>query len=368
MISNNPYAQDNTKNVQQIISADNGQFYENYLNEVEKLEDKNKKRKGPSLQWIVEHEPITGPFLPFVGVSSLCKALSDYDSGLLLIAGHANAGKSTFMVHTMMDLIFNPLNTDLVVIDLSLDDPMGKRWEQYVANRSGLCYSDIHQMGAMSPYVVKSYYHARDSILEMIKQGRFWPLNAYHSIRDVKGDYRTMNIGTYTSFERLLKGAREKFPNPDTKIVIFVDAWQDVKLSATEMYQIDEYIRELAQLAHKLEIMIVGSAHFRKLGAKSEPEPEDIRGSLEVHYAASATFILRNDYKENPDNFLRAEEDDFTGPIIRLEVPKNKVSIEDRTMFYGLESGRCQLYPFTSSQYAKYVDSWETLKKDRRKR
>lgn len=363
-MSKNPFSDSGSRNIHDLINDKNA-FFSSFKESLDKTEEKNRSRTGPDLQWIKEFDRVETTFTPHIGVPHLTKALSDFDSGMVLLAGQSNAGKTSFMIQCMMDMIRDPYNTDIVVVDISLDDPFPKRFEQFIANRTGLTYSKIHQLGSLFGEELDIYEKAKEDLLEYVASGVFWPFSAYQDIK--KGDkIFNVSIGNYPSLEAMMYAFRDKYPSK--KIVFFLDAWQDIDLATDSIDEIDAYIKKVKQLADKLEIKLFGSAHFKKIPANTMPSPEDIRGSKELVYSASCILVLRNDYKENAgEECLLYTENEQSCPLIRIEIPKNKTSAEDRTCFYALLSGTCKIIPMNYHNYIKYSNIWRELVAERKK-
>lgn len=350
--------------VPETLFNDWANFSNHFIKKTEEIKKSLGKRSGPNIKWLKEKENDSKLAFPkpdfSTGICTLSRRLTDFESGVGVIAGEPNFGKSTLLVNMALQSL--QLNEDLIVVDVSLDDPGKKRYIQYMAAITGMFYQEISTDPALlTANQLVSKEAAHNTIQELYKSGRLWTFESWEDIKLKSGSSRTLQVNEFETLFTLMSHIRKFFPTK--KIVFFIDAWNNLDYSSGKGFndtaQQSYYVDLLKAESSKYEIMSIISAHLRKTNNK-KPQLEDIMGPKRLEYANDWTFILRNEWKENwADDPLTYEVGDEMFPMLILEPGKNKVSAWNDPCFYGLLSGSCGIYPLSKqeyiSTYAKYI-------------
>jgi hypothetical protein len=341
--------------------------FQKHLNSFEKriveIEKTTFSRQGPHIIWMREKEDDTRLTFPDkthfkTGIPTWSRSFNDYDEGIALLAGLPNASKSTILINLYLGALAS--NEDLVIIDYSLDDPLKKRYGQYVACLSGLPYQKIYSAGTMTDEELEIYNAARKQLLEYIKSGRLVIITAAEEIEVKSKEFFLCPTQAFDSMLATIESIRKLFPN--TKNILGIDSWHDLDVGGNEYGKIESLINELKTASKSFSTNILVSAHTRKGDVKSKGaiRTDDIKGSGALNYASVWTGLVRNEYKET--NSIDAPIFEWQGeyhPVVRIEVPKSKVSSWDNVpLFYGLVSNRCLLVPFERDQYMRFYNRW----------
>jgi len=330
-----------------------------YKTVIEKLGN----RTGPNVQWIKEYEDDTKMRVPnrnFTdGIPTFNQVASDYTEGLCFVGGRANAGKSTFLINLQKGALEN--NDNVVIIDLSLDDPPKKRYQQYIAAISGLRYTEVANPAMLDPRKQDILEKARNQFFDWLKSGR---LISLHNIEKFS-EGKQLNLRDYRTQVHLMRKIREVFP--DSKIALFVDAWNNVDITAgrpgSEILQGNEALNYLKGGSEDNEIMGFYSAHIRKTTEK-RITIQDIKGTSNIEYDAVLALILRNEQRENQlDEPLVYEMNDNEIPILTIDVSKNKSSDWDYPLFHPANTGACQLFTLNPLEYRQIYDVYRGKRK-----
>lgn len=293
------------------------------------------------------------------GIPTFDQTLNDYASGILCLAGRANAGKSTAFVSTMTGVLEN--NPDAIVLDFSFDDPPRKRLQQIVANISGLRFIDIAQVSNLKSVKAGMYEEARGKFFNWISSGRLVPLS---HVENVPNKAR-VNVRDFNVIIRKMKTYRASFPNK--KLVFFVDGWNNLDTGSlkgySELQLYNEMLKRLQAASEEFEVKLWLSSHLRK-SLEKRPSVQDIKGTSNMEFDAVSIMIARNEYRENSlsDPLMWEDEAGDLHPILTLEVHKTKVSEWDYPLFMILNSGSCRMTPIPPVSYTSYYELWKGRK------
>lgn len=335
------------------------------VNKFEKVRSKIKESKvnKPHMRWMESHENdsiIRSPVKGFKdGIPTIDQVFNDYVSGISCVAGRANAGKSTYIVSCISGIL--ELNNDTIVLDFSFDDPPRKRYQQLVANLSGLKFIDIAQAGLLQGVKKEMYEEADNKLFNWFKEGRLVSLEH----QEMLPSGQRLSVRDFTTVIHAIVKWRKAYPN--IKIVAFVDAWNNLDTGSirglSELQTHNEMLKRLQNCAEDNEVKLCLSAHFRKTQEK-RPSIQDIKGTSDMEFNAVSVLIARNEYKENflTDPLMWEDENGNEFPILVLENHKTKVSEWEYPLFMILKSASCQLIPINPFEYTTYLEAWRGRK------
>jgi hypothetical protein len=340
-------------------------------NSIKKLETAIKslgKRSGPYITWLKEKEDDSKlrvcDYALKNGIPTFSAALNDLEEGLACLAGKPNCGKSTILVNMMMQAC--QLNDDILILDISLDDPYKKRFEQYIASLTGLYYQEITTKTNLSDEKIKLKKEAESQLIEWYRADK---LRTIEAIERYEEDDITITRHYREPEEifRLMREVRTQYP--DKKIVVFLDAWNNLDMTkaraSSDLSQANYYLSKFQEESNKLGIVVMLSAHLRKPEkGRRRPGLEDIKGTSDMAYNVVWAGIVINELRENAiKDPLVFKEGDKLYPIVVIEVVKTKVSTWDLPLMYVLKSGQCGLLPLHRYQYEDYKEIYTGIRK-----
>lgn len=327
-----------------------------FLNKLRTARDNMGKRKGPATIWLRENEPVD--IIPpqeydlSNGIPTMSRSLADFEQGIAILTGLPNSGKSTLMMN--MELQSLELNPDLICVDLSFDDPVEKRYQQWMAARTGLYYQDISSDTDLAPNLVAKKEAAHAWLESMVQAER---LHIYSAVDTFQGKDKSSIEVEFLKISNVMKlMSRMRRRYPDKPIAMFVDSWNDLDLQAgrtdSEVQAADAAAKRLKQKAEATSIRLWISAHLRKTQGR-EPALEDLKGSGYLAYAAVWVGIVRNEYRENSMNDpLMYQFGNKLVPMLTVRPgTKNKVSTWDMPLYYGFLAGQGTIIPLTREEY-----------------
>jgi len=327
-----------------------------FLKKLTKTQSQLGKRKGPNVIWLKEHEDdskLAYPDPKFKdGIPTLSRSLNDFEEGIAVLAGKANSGKSTLIVNMILDSL--ELNPDLMVLDFSFDDPMRKRYQQYIASRTGMLYQEITTDSNLSPIKLKAKENADALISSYYENDR---LRTYEAVEFFENEDGTpgmpVAIRKFDNIFRIFEAARKQYP--DRKIVAFIDALNNLDASGkgdSDLNQLNFRLDQLQEKSQTYGIMCFVSAHMRK-STERRAGIDDVKGTTNLGYNAVWVGIVRNEYRENlyKEPLMYEDLNGKCYPIITIEIHKTKVSGWDYDLFYGLKSTSCGILSLERHEY-----------------
>lgn len=338
-------------------------------NSINKLTEAKKNlgnREGPNVIWLRENEDDTKlriwDYSLKNGTPTLSQSLNDWEEGLACLAGKPNMGKSTILVNMMMGAL--QLQDDIIIVDISLDDPYKKRYQQYVACMTGLYYQEITTKTTLTEQKARLKEEAENKLFDWYTNDRLRTIEAFE--RDITED----NIEILRHFRepeeifRLMRELRAEYPNK--KIAFFIDAWNNLDFSkakgASDISQANYYLARFQEFANDLGIMVMLSAHLRKIDGKGKPTLEDIKGTSDMSYNVVWAGIVVNQLKERTlKKPLVHHEDGKLLPVVAIEIAKTKTSTVEGELLYVLDSGKCGLKPLNKLEYENYRDKYRGI-------
>lgn len=340
--------------------------------QLERLKDTTSRlgtRTGPNIIWLKENENdkvLRMPYKDFrEGINTLSASLGDLAKGLAIIGGLPNQGKSTILTNMQSGSL--RLNDDVMVLDFTLDDDFDKRFQQHVACLSGLTYQQITTKSNLTDAQVKAKDDAIDQIATWFKEDRIRFYEPIQQVYNGQGKLIDVNYRSLPNILTAISAARATYP--ERKIVVTIDAWNNIQLqapsgNATEIATVNEQLGKFKAKIESLGVVVLVSAHLRKGTAGGEPSIEDLKGTSDLAYNNLWTGIVINAFKSGDDNPPMWEDENGRElPVIRIMVPKSKVSAWTYPLIYALDDSRCRLVPLSRLDYSHFYSEMFDKKK-----
>lgn len=282
----------------------------------------------------------------------------DHPQKLYITDNFIPTHNSTLLTNMMLHSA--QLNDDLLVVDVSLDDSLKKRYQQYIASLTGLYYQEITSSTELPDSKSRAKQQAHDLIVDLYKSNKLITLEDRETYKDSEGTQRSINMRKFDHLFKVMASLRKA--NPNKKIAFFIDAWNNLDYSfgkgGNDLAQTNYCLELLKGESQSLNVMVMVSAHLRKTENK-RPGLQDLKGTSNAAYDAVWAAIVRNEYRENAyKEPLMFSENGKKYPVISVEIVKSKVSAWDMPLFYGLKAGQCQVIPFLPSIYQGYYDTY----------
>ena len=262
------------------------------------------------------------------------KKMEGLESGMYLIAGESNSGKSALLMNLLYDYCtFN--ENDLFGIYFALDDTRQELIPRLISMKKGIpisvCskpsrFQERIDRGEEGSSVFMEYMEKRQEGIQMLK--------------DQRGHFKIEDANKITCGEQILDYLKKLKIYLDTnapgrKIIAAIDSVSDVEFAdpifsrMNDKQKGDFVAKTLKKWSVELDIPIFGSVHLRKIEQNRRPTIADLKDSGRWVYEASWVGLVYNDVSRNKQSATIYDSDTNTGekmPILELDWAKNKKS------------------------------------------
>lgn len=278
------------------------------------------------------------------GFESLNQAYEGLNTGIHLVGGQSNTGKSAFMLY-LAQAIANAnrelsarITKKAYCIYFSLDDTNNELIPRLVAIDQKI------KINAVS--FPKKYEHNKE-VMEKREQG-------FENLKENVKYIGMQDANEGSSIEYIVETCKdlqiqldEMEPNVYT-LVIIIDNFHDIDVDAkgyTEDNARYDFITDkLMKLAYDLDSPIICSAEFKKISGGRRPQRDDIRSSGKISYASKNIMLCHNDYSirqeqagvfwELTDQSEFGEETTKKMPVWEVQIDKNKFGSQKGRLFW----------------------------------
>lgn len=264
------------------------------------------------------------------GFDSFNKAFEGLNTGVHLVAGASNVGKSGIMMQMGWNIAKN--NREITeqkpkkafVIYFSLDDSNNELLPRLVA---------IDQTIPINAVRFPKKYKDNQHYMNKREQG-------FQNLKDSVMHIHMMDVNEGSDIEHI-EETTERYAtellkiDENYQIVVMIDNFHDVTVrdmrpGADDKAKYDYIADQLSRIASKFDCPIICTAEFRKLNGTRRPTLDDIRESVKIVYEAKAILLCYNEvglrgqqagvYWEDSD---KADEKQ---PVFEVQIGKNKFS------------------------------------------
>lgn len=263
------------------------------------------------------------------------------ESGLYMIAGESNGGKTALVQALFLDYALYEPNK-LFGIYFSLDDTRNELIPRIIAAHEHIPisvgskpqrYMNMLEQGLEGSGIYQEWLDKRDNALEWLKS--------------TKECFKIEDSNKITCGEQIIDYLRKvkiylETHAPDKKMIVAIDSMSDIRFISknfkSDKERNDYIARTVKEWTVELDIPIFGTLHLRKIEQNRRPNIADVKESGEYAYEASFLGIIYNDVSRNKQAATIYQSDPDTGeklPIIELDWAKNKKSsFKNRTYHY----------------------------------
>ncbi|MFE4029316.1 DnaB-like helicase C-terminal domain-containing protein [Priestia sp. YIM B13551] len=272
------------------------------------------------------------------GYESLNKAFEGLNTGVHLVAGQSNIGKSSFMLQLAWQVSqANQTPTKerprkAFVLYFSLDDSNNELLPRLVAIDQRI---PINVVRFPKKYQDNSTYMKKraEGVIKLKQSVDFINMQDVNNGSDIEYIQETMEA----YHVELMK------VDPSYQLVVFIDNFHDITIgdeklrSKTGGEKYDHIADLLTKIATKYDCPIVCTAEFRKLNGNRRPTVDDIRESVKILYEAKAVLLCYNEVsirgQQATVHWMRADNPNKQ-PVYEVHVGKNKYSSFKGRMFF----------------------------------
>lgn len=262
------------------------------------------------------------------GFPQMNDAFEGLTTGLFLVAGPPNAGKSAMMLQLSWQITqANP--EKVVCVYFTLDDNTNDILPRIISLDQKIPINSVSRP--------KRYEH-----LEEVMARRTLGLNR---LKESAGWFNMIDSSSGSSLEFIENTVdyfHSQIQHYGLQLVVFIDNFHDITVE-NPIYAKDnnmkyDYIADrLSKMCTKYDIPILCTAELRKLNGNRRPVVDDIRETVKIAYEAKAILLCYNEVGirgENAEVFYNRPGKTDKYPVLEIHVGKNKQSSFKGRIFY----------------------------------
>ncbi|UOE58219.1 DnaB-like helicase C-terminal domain-containing protein [Cytobacillus oceanisediminis] len=264
------------------------------------------------------------------GFDSLNKAFEGLNTGVHLVGGQSNIGKSSFM----MQLAWQVAQANRIpskerprkafVLYFSLDDNNNELLPRFVAIDQRI---PINVVRFPKKYQDNATYMEKRSI-------------GVERLKDSADFINIVDVNNGSDIEYIEKTMEEyhvelQKVDPAYQLVVFIDNFHDITIGDEKLRaktggeKYDHIADSLTKIATRYDCPIVCTAEFRKLNGNRRPTVEDLRDSVKILYEAKAVMLCYNEVslrgQQATVNWMRSDNPNKQA-VYEVQIGKNKFS------------------------------------------
>ncbi|MEX3713389.1 DnaB-like helicase C-terminal domain-containing protein [Cytobacillus horneckiae] len=264
------------------------------------------------------------------GFDSLNIAFEGLNTGVHLIGGQSNIGKSSFMLQLAWQIsqsnqqVTAERPRKAFVLYFSLDDNNNELLPRLVAIDQRI---PINVVRFPKKYQDNSTYMQKraEGVIKLRQSVDFINMQDVNMGSDIEYIQETME-SYHVELQKV---------DPDYQLVVFIDNFHDITIGDEKLRgktggeKYDHIADQLTKTATKYDCPIVCTAEFRKLNGNRRPTTEDLRDSIKILYEAKAVMLCYNEVslrgQQATVHWMR-QDDPNKQPVYEVHIGKNKFS------------------------------------------
>lgn len=279
-----------------------------------------------------------------MGYPQLNEALEGLNTGLILIAGQSNVGKSAFcmqlgwQVSQKNRVVTKEQPNRAYVLYFSLDDNANDLLPRCISIEEKIPINAVKYPTKYDGHEV--WMTRRVAGIKKLKES----VDSFKMIDANQGDTIEFIEETVRNHTLSLKEIDESY-----KLVVFIDNFHDINVRdqsfGSDNAKYDFLAGELDRICTLYDIPIVCTAEFRKLNGNRRPTIDDVRESVKIAYKAKAIILCYNEVGlrgESANIFWIRPGNQDKQPVLEAKIGKNKFgSYKGRIFFEFIPEMSC---------------------------
>ena len=264
------------------------------------------------------------------GFKTLNDAFEGLNTGVHLVAGQSNIGKSSFMlqlawqVSQSNQVVTKERPRKAFVLYFSLDDNNNELLPRLVAIDQRI---PINVVRYPKKYKDNATYMQKraQGVLKLRQTVDYLNMQDVNNGSDIEYIQETMEA-YHVELQKV---------DPNYQLVVFIDNFHDITIGDEKLRgktggeKYDHIADQLTKIATKYDCPIVCTAEFRKLNGNRRPGVDDIRESVKILYEAKAVMLCYNEVsirgQQATVHWMRADNPNKQ-PVYEVHIGKNKFS------------------------------------------
>jgi replicative DNA helicase len=295
------------------------------------------------------------------GYENFNKAFEGLNTGVHLIAGQSNVGKSGICIQLALQIAKANLITTperpkkAFVVYFSLDDSNNELMPRIVAIDQRI---PINAVRFPKKYQDDANYMERRTI-------------GFENLKNLTDHIAMHDVNDGSDIEYIEETAEKYFVelqkiSEEYQLVLIIDNFhdvtvRDVKFGSDSNGKYDFIADRLTRIATKFDCPIICTAEFRKLNGNRRPILDDIRESTKIVYEAKAILLCYNEVGlrgQQANIFWQSPDVTDKRPVFEAHVGKNKFGSYKGRMFFEFVPEMSyfrEVVPAAAIQYAQRI-------------
>jgi DNA primase catalytic core len=282
------------------------------------------------------------------------KKMDGIQNMFYILAGDTNLGKTTMLLNLAMDMLQS--NENLFILFFSIDDSLGQLLPRIVSLNTGVPINAI----ANPKFKIKLREDLSEEEKEKLLRLRGEEIERLKSISDrfaIKEESEAKRIEQLSKYIKIYKKLSE-----GKQLVVFIDNLHRLtsykKAETRELFMMIS--DQLKYWKNQYDIPVIATAELRKTNTVKRPIGDDIKETKDLQFDADFVGLLYNDYYKNPNTTLKfvrnVNSEDAYGPIVELNVIKNKTSSFKSRLYYKFYPEISKFVECTENERQEYLE------------
>jgi DNA primase catalytic core len=281
------------------------------------------------------------------------KKMDGIQNMFYILAGETNLGKTTMLLNLAMDLLRS--NENIFILFFSVDDSLGQLLPRIVSLNTGVPINAI----ANPKYKIKLREDLSEEEKEKLLRLRGEEIEKLKTMSDrfaIKEESEAKRIEQLSKYIKIYKQISE-----GKQLVVFIDNLHRLtsykKSDTRELYMMIS--DQLKYWKNQYDIPVITTAELRKTNNVKRPIGDDIKECVDLQFDADFVGLLYGDYYKNSNTTLKFVRDvnaeDAFGPIVELNVAKNKTSSFKSKLYYKFYPELSKFIECTENERQEYL-------------
>jgi len=282
------------------------------------------------------------------------KKMDGIQNMFYILAGDTNLGKTTMLLNLAMDMLQS--NENLFILFFSIDDSLGQLLPRIISLNTGVPINAI----ANPKFKIKLREDLSEEEKEKLLRLRGEEIERLKSISDrfaIKEESEAKRIEQLSKYIKIYKKLSE-----GKQLVVFIDNLHRLtsykKAETRELFMMIS--DQLKYWKNQYDIPVIATAELRKTNTVKRPIGDDIKETKDLQFDADFVGLLYNDYYKNPNTTLKfvrnVNSEDAYGPIVELNVIKNKTSSFKSRLYYKFYPEISKFTECTENERQEYLE------------
>ena len=282
------------------------------------------------------------------------KKMDGIQNRFYIISGDTNWGKSAFLLNLALNIIES--NENVFVLFFSVDDSISQLLPRVLALDTGIGINILDNPKFKIKYNDKLSEEEKEKLLTTRSKSleKFKVLSSSFAIKEESQAKRLDQLAKYIKIYKKIAEGKQ--------LVVCIDNLHRLKAwKAQEVRELNMEISDtLKYWRTTYDVPIIATSEIKKINSSRRLIMDDIKEAKDYQFDADFVGLLYNDYYTNPNTKLKfirdVNSEDAYGPIIELNVQKNKTSSFKNRVYFKLYPEFSKVIECTENERQEYLE------------